>query len=177
MSCFRRRCALLIGLVWLASCCHSGAPATQSWSRIATMQGTIDIPAGWHLLVTRGPVPIFRMYSPDDELQVHVLAIRTRAYEPRPLDSIQRQLRDVGAPSELVLADAGGEWYGEVEVRPGRVFAACASVTTLAHPRPVLALATNMDQGHVSRARFAAAGGRALLCAIAASVTDLPLDD
>lgn len=154
----------------------SDAHTEIQWTEVATDYGEIAIPVGWHIRARQSPDPIFDLYSRDPELAVFALTVQFGGPETSMREALRRQLRDIGAPANLMLTTHRTKWqYGEAAMGPGRVFAACAVDYDAAEPVAVLAVARLMNSHSVSQRLYQEAGGREMLCGIAASARRLKL--
>lgn len=166
---------VVIGALACGSVTSAKQPQFQ-WSHVATDDGEIQMPLGWHIRVRVSHIdPIFDLYSRDPFLAVFVLTVSQSRGEATLFAATERQLTGLGAPSAFRMEPQPEGWsYGEKIVSPGQVFAACAVNYGSAKARNVLAIARLMNAPAVSQKAYDAAGGRKLLCEIAASVTRLP---
>jgi hypothetical protein len=153
------------------------------WVGFVTDLGEISAPAGWQVSVRDSPEPVFDLYTANRELTVEVAILRAPDPEMSLREALQRHL-DGYARVVLTVNTQFDGWeitgrrgarpmYDEAMYEVGRLFAACALDydATVA----LVAVIREANSRSVSRRRYDEAGGREMLCRIAASVRRLRL--
>ena len=165
-------------LVLMAGACGTPRPCAvhPRWTQVATEYGEIAIPTGWSVRASQSPDPLFDLYSPDPGLAVFVLPVQLQAAETTLEEALRRQLRSLGTPSSFTLISQAEGWqYAEVSIDARHVFTACAVRYEAGDPVAVLALTILMSGDAIPKSLYDQAGGREMLCGVAASARRLQL--
>ena len=176
----RRECFALIAVVTLGCrtprpCPHADATTTQ-WTLVTADGADVAIPAGWELRARASVDSAFDVYSRDHVLVVLVSMVRASEPDVSLRQALQRRLDEASAPGELRMSSQReGWWYDESVIESGRLVAACAvdydaATPVAATPVAILATIRETNGRSLSRLRYEQAGGREMLCGIAASV-------
>ncbi len=168
------RVLALIAVATMACETPSACPRAPQAAPVPLTQVTLDgaeltIPVGWDVRARAAVEPTFDVASRDGELVVVVSMVRSIEPDVSLRHALQRLLDEASAPAELRMnSQREGWWYDEAVTESGRLIAACA--VDYEKDIAVLAVAHGATVHSISRQRYERAGGREMLCGIAASV-------